>query len=153
MPNVKEGNKKCGSFEILLAKILFFDNYFCVIELCLCRLNSLSLSLSIHSLVVCQSVYSWRLQLSRCWCWRQLRGSPAACCRVINAALRSSLRSLIYLLNCYAYISPYTHVYINTYWCKAMNCEQTTKKTKKSIANKIHTKEAEEVEEEASKRE
>lgn len=119
---------------------------------------SLELALSLplyltRSLVVCQSVYSWRLQLSRCWCWRQLRGSPAACCRLINAALRSSLRSLIYLLNCYAYISPYTHVYINTYWCKAMNCEQTTKKTKKSIANKIHTKEAEEVEEEASKRE
>lgn len=45
-------------------------------------------------------------------------------------------------------------MYINTYWCKAMNCEQTTKKTKKSIANEIDTKEAQEadeVEEEASK--
>lgn len=54
MPNVKQGNKKCGSFEILLAKILFFDNYFCVIELCLCRLNSLSLSISLaRCLSVC----------------------------------------------------------------------------------------------------
>lgn len=44
-----------------------------------------------------------------------------------------------------------------TYWCKAMNCEQATKKTKKFIPNKIDTKEAQEAEEveeeEASKQE
>lgn len=56
----------------------------------------------------------------------------------------------------------YVRTYIHTYWYKAMNCEQTTKKTKKSTAripsrqrteqtNEMDTKEAQQ--EEASKQE
>lgn len=113
-----------------------------------------SFSLS-HSLVLCLSVCLQLKATAESMLMLTSASWESRCLRLINAT-RTSLRSLIYLLNCYAYISTntHTHMHINTYWCKAMNCEQTTKKTKKSIANEIDTKEAqeaEEVEEEASK--
>lgn len=103
--------------------IIFFDNYFCVIELCLCCLNSLArclpLCLSVCSAEgyssCCQPAASLLMLTSASWESRCLR-------RLINAVC-TSLRSLIYLLNCYAYISttytcmytPHTYTFIHMY--------------------------------------